>query len=84
MTLGGYQDTTGANPGVYRTDGVDLKASSDTTVGSGYVLGWRTTGERNNYTVSVAQAAKYTVTARVESYLFCAVLRVDLKISADP
>lgn len=51
----GYQDSIGANRGVYRADGVDLKVSSDTSVGTGSVLGWRTTGEWTNYTVNVAQ-----------------------------
>jgi hypothetical protein len=63
----GYSDSVGANPGVYRSDGVDLKATSDAPAGTGYVLGWRTTGEWTNYTVNVSQAVSYAVSARVES-----------------
>jgi Pectate lyase superfamily protein/Carbohydrate binding module (family 6) len=63
----GYQDSQDGNPGAYRTDGVDLKLTSDTaSAGTGYVLGWRTAGEWNRYTVN-AQAGKYTVSARVQS-----------------
>jgi hypothetical protein len=63
----GYQDSVGANPGAYRTDGVDLKVTSDAAAaGTGYVSGWRTAGEWAKYTVN-AQAGKYTVSARVES-----------------
>jgi hypothetical protein len=63
----GYQDSQNGNPGAYRTDGVDLKLTSDTaSAGTGYVLGWRTAGEWNRYTVN-AQAGKYTVSARVQS-----------------
>jgi len=63
----GYEDSVGANPGVYRTDGVDIKATSDAQTGTGYVLGWRTGGEWTKYTVTVAKAAQYSLTARVES-----------------
>ena len=63
----GYHNTGRANPGIYRTDGIDIKASSDTSApGSGYVLGWRTISEWTNYTVS-AEAGQYIVTARFES-----------------
>ena len=64
----GYEDTQGCNSGIYRTDGEDIKASSDTgSPGTGYVLGWRAAGEWTNYTVNVAEADQYTVTARIES-----------------
>ncbi|MBV9711688.1 MAG: carbohydrate-binding protein [Ktedonobacteraceae bacterium] len=44
-----------------------MKLSSDTaSAGTGYVLGWRTTGEWTRYTVN-AQPGKYTVSARIES-----------------
>jgi Carbohydrate binding module (family 6) len=63
----GYQDSAQVNPGTYRTDGVDLKSTSDTaSAGTGYVLGWRTTGEWTRYTVN-ANPGQYTVSARVES-----------------
>jgi hypothetical protein len=55
----GYNDNQGANRGIYRPDGVDIKASSDTAApGTGYVLGWRALGEWTNYTVNVAQAGQ--------------------------
>ncbi|WP_158820727.1 carbohydrate-binding protein [Granulicella sp. S156] len=47
----------------YRSDGVDLEATTDT--GGGYDLGWTTAGQSFNYTVNVATAATYTVTFRV-------------------
>jgi hypothetical protein len=63
----GYQDSSNSNPGTYRTDGVDLAVTTDTaSAGTGYVLGWRTAGEWNRYTVN-AQAGKYTVSGRLES-----------------
>jgi hypothetical protein len=58
------KDSIGANPGVGRADGVDLKASSDIPAGSGLVLGWRTAGEWTKYTITT-QASN--LTARVES-----------------
>jgi hypothetical protein len=62
----GYQDSVGANAGAARSDGVDLKATSDSPTGTGYVLGWRTAGEWTKYTVSTG-AGKYSLTARIES-----------------
>src|ERR1700722_7101328 len=47
----------------YRSDGVDLEATSDT--GGGYNLGWTASGQWFKYTVNVATAATYTVTFRV-------------------
>ncbi|MGI5238980.1 carbohydrate-binding protein [Dactylosporangium sp. CA-139066] len=47
----------------YRSDGVDLEATSDT--GGGYNLGWTGSGQWFRYTVNVATAGQYTVTARV-------------------
>jgi|HubBroStandDraft_1064217.scaffolds.fasta_scaffold02254_3 beta-glucanase (GH16 family) len=47
----------------YRSDGVDLEATTDT--GGGYDLGWTTAGQWFKYTVNVATAGSYTVTFRV-------------------
>ena len=47
----------------YRSDGVDLEATSDT--GGGDDLGWTTGGQWFKYTVNVATAGTYTVTLRV-------------------
>jgi beta-glucanase (GH16 family)/uncharacterized protein involved in high-affinity Fe2+ transport len=47
----------------YRSDGVDLEATTDT--GGGYDLGWTTGGQWFKYTVNVATAGTYTVTFRV-------------------
>lgn len=47
----------------YRSDGVDLEATTDT--GGGYNLGWTATGQWFKYTVNVATAGTYRVTFRV-------------------
>jgi beta-glucanase (GH16 family) len=47
----------------YRSDGVDLEATSDT--GAGYNLGWTAKGQWFKYTVNVATATTYLVTFRV-------------------
>jgi beta-glucosidase len=47
----------------YRSDGVDLEATTDT--GGGYDLGWTTAGQWFRYTVNVATAGTYTVSLRV-------------------
>jgi hypothetical protein len=49
----------------YRSDGVDLEATTDT--GGGYDLGWTGTGQWFRYTVNVATAGTYTVSFRVAS-----------------
>jgi hypothetical protein len=49
----------------YRSDGVDLEATSDT--GGGDDLGWTATGQWFKYTVNVATARSYTVTLRLAS-----------------
>ena len=61
-----YHDTTAGNyGGKYRTDGVDIQSTTDT--GGGFNVGWIDTTEWLNYTVSVATAGTYTLTARVAS-----------------
>jgi beta-glucanase (GH16 family) len=47
----------------YRTDGVDLEATTDT--GGGDNIGWTAAGQWFKYTVNVATAGTYTVTFRV-------------------
>ncbi|WP_432840881.1 carbohydrate-binding protein [Dactylosporangium sp. CA-092794] len=47
----------------YRADGVDLESTSDT--GGGYNLGWTSGGQWLRYTVNVATAGQYTLSARV-------------------
>jgi hypothetical protein len=47
----------------YRSDGVDLEATSD--AGGGYDLGWTAAGQWFNYTVNVATAGTYTVGLRL-------------------
>ena len=49
----------------YRSDGVDLEATTDT--GGGYDLGWTAAGQWSRYTVNVATAGTYTVGLRVAS-----------------
>jgi hypothetical protein len=47
----------------YRSDGVDLEATSDS--GGGYDLGWTAAGQWFKYTVNVATAGAYTVGLRL-------------------
>jgi chitinase len=59
-----YNDLTTGNAGaVFRTDDVDIEASTDT--GTGYNLGWIQAGEWVEYTVNVTTAGTYTLSARV-------------------
>ena len=54
----------------YRSDGVDLEATADTTNNTGAGaddIGWTTAGQWFNYTVNVATAGTYTVAFRVSS-----------------
>jgi len=61
-----YHDTDSPNNGgAYRSDGVDVEATTDT--GGGYNVGWTAAGEYLKYTVNVAAAGTYTVTFRVAS-----------------
>jgi len=61
-----YHDTTAGNAGnVYRKDGVDIKASTDT--GGGYIIGWTTKGEWLQYSVQAASARTYAIDVRVAS-----------------
>lgn len=60
----GYHDTSGGNNGgQYRSDSVDIEAAAD--AGGGFNIGWITPGEWLKYTVSIASAGTYTLTARV-------------------
>lgn len=59
-----YHDTTSENSGgQYRPTGVDIQLTGD--AGGGYNVGWMTSGEWLHYTVNVASAGTYTLTARV-------------------
>ncbi len=60
-----YHDSdTANNGGAYRpTEGVDLQSSTE----GGYYIGWIVTGEWLKYSVNVAQAGSYTLSARVGS-----------------
>jgi hypothetical protein len=55
----------------YRSDGVDLEDTADTVdtgvAGGAYDIGWTTSGQWFNYTVSVATAGTYTVALRLSS-----------------
>ena len=55
--------STNGSANSYRSDGVDLEATTDT--GGGYDLGWTAKGQWFKYTVSAAAAGTYTVTFRV-------------------
>jgi len=61
-----YHDTTAGNTGgVYRTNNVDLQATTDT--GGGYNLAWVKAGEWLKYSVTVGTAGTYAVDVRVAS-----------------
>jgi hypothetical protein len=60
--------STNGSANSYRSDGVDLEASSDTvdtTGGGAYDLGWTTAGQWFKYTVNVATAGTYSVSLRL-------------------
>lgn len=59
-----YHDTTASNEGgAYRTDAVDIQASTD--AGAGFNVGWITAGEWLEYTIEVAAVGRYRVDIRV-------------------
>jgi beta-glucanase (GH16 family)/SOS-response transcriptional repressor LexA len=59
-----FNETTAGNSGaVYRTDGVDIEATTD--AGGGYNIGWISAGEWLEYTVNVTQSGTYRFDARV-------------------
>jgi hypothetical protein len=61
-----YVDTTIGNAGgQYRSTNVDIERTTD--AGSGYDVGWVTSGERMNYTVNVSTAGTHTLEFRVAS-----------------
>jgi Carbohydrate binding module (family 6) len=57
--------STNGSANSYRTDGVDLEATTDT--GGGDDLGWTAAGQWFKYTVNVATAGTYTVGLRLAS-----------------
>jgi hypothetical protein len=62
----GYHDLTAGNTGgQYKTDNVDIEATTD--AGGGFNVGWIQAGEWTAYDVSVATARTYTITARLAS-----------------
>src|SRR6202453_2315732 len=66
----GYNVTsTNGSANSYRSDGVDLEATTDTSPtsvpGDGYDLGWTTGGQWFNYTVDVASAGTYALSLRL-------------------
>ena len=68
----GYQvSSTNGTANSYRTDGVDLEATGDTTgttgQGAAYDLGWTGSGQAFKYTVNAAGAGTYKVSLRVSS-----------------
>jgi hypothetical protein len=59
-----YYDTTAGNSGgAYRSDDVDIEATSDT--GGGYDVGWTAGGEWLKYSANVSSAGTYNVQARL-------------------
>jgi len=62
----GYHDTTAGNAGgVFRSDDVDIQASTD--AGGGFDVGWTAAGEWLAYDVTVTQGGTYALTARLAS-----------------
>lgn len=63
----GYFDATPGHEDVfaYRTDDVDIKASSE----GGFTIGWFAAGEWLNYTAEVLESGDYSIRARVGSAL---------------
>ena len=62
--------STNGSANGYRSDGIDLEATADTTNNTGAGaddIGWTTAGQWFNYTVNVATAGTYTVAFRVAS-----------------
>ena len=62
--------STNGTANSYRSDGIDLEATSDTQNNTGAGaddLGWTTTGQWFKYTVNVATAGTYTVSLRLAS-----------------
>jgi len=72
-----YHDLTSGNSGnVFRTDNVDLEATTDT--GGGYNVGWTQAGEWLEYTVNVTTAGAYSLKARVAATTTGKSLHVEL------
>src|SRR5450432_764209 len=62
--------STNGSANSYRSDGIDLETTADTTNDTGAGaddMGWTTAGQWFNYTVNVATAGTYTVAFRVSS-----------------
>jgi hypothetical protein len=62
--------STNGSANSYRSDGIDLEATADTTNDTGagaYDIGWTTAGQWFNYTVNAATAGTYTLSFRVAS-----------------
>ncbi len=59
----GYDTSRSGN--AYRTDGVDIKASTDP--GGGYLVGWTTAGEWMKYSVQAPAAGTFAIDVRVAS-----------------
>ncbi len=64
-TVSYFDDTAGNSGNVYRTDAVDIEATSDTV--GGYNVGWIGSGEWLNYTLNVQTTAVYQLAFRVAS-----------------
>jgi uncharacterized protein involved in high-affinity Fe2+ transport len=62
--------STNGSANSYRSDGIDLEATADTSNNTGagaYDIGWTTAGQWFNYTVNAATAGTYTLSFRVSS-----------------
>ncbi len=72
-----YHDIETANQGAaYRTDGVDVQATTD--AGGGYNVGYTADGEWLNYSVNVTTAGSYSVSFRTAGTGTAAAIRLEL------
>ena len=72
-----FHDTsTGNSGGQYRSDAVDIEATTD--AGGGYDVGWSASGEWLEYTVNVAATATYAIGVRVASLSTGGTLHVEV------
>lgn len=59
-----HDEDQGNNGGVYRSDDVDIKRSTDSVSAPAYVVGWFRAGEYLKYSVNIAKAATYQLKIR--------------------
>jgi GH18 family chitinase/aryl-phospho-beta-D-glucosidase BglC (GH1 family) len=72
-----YHDIDAVNQGgAYRTDGVDIEATTD--IGGGYDVGYIATGEWLKYTVNITSTGKYNLGFRTAATSASGVIRMEV------